>query len=913
MRDRETTGSQAQDFSPKSKIQDPKSSACRLVVARVTAGMISVGGLLVVAACNTPIMDAVLDQTVDPVSRFGRPVAKQSAYAPTPFVNWETPHVSPIALTPDGSRLLAVNTPDNRLEVIQPLDPPLEDTGQPHPVGLLRQSIPVGLEPVSVRVRSDHEAWVVNHVSDSISIVDLDAGLVVETLLPGDEPTDVAFAGGRAFVVCSQLNRVMAYDLTDLAAPPTAIEIEGEDPRMAVVSAGGTKVLVTIFESGNGTTIVPMQSVSEPSGPYGGQNPPPGAGGVFTPALNPDLPAPPRLSLIVRRDRASGMWLDDNGADWSSFVTWDFHDHDVAIIDAATLGVQYVSGLMNLDMALAARSDGTAVVVGTEALNDVRYEPNLTAHFVKSTLAVIDPTTAGATTVLDLNPHLDGAIKAGTKTLPPAERAATIADPRGVVFERDGKVGYVTGMGSNSVAKIAADGSRIAQIDVGQGPTGLVLDESRGRLYVMNKFDASISVVDTAQFAESGRIAFFDPTPPAIKLGRPFLYDARRTSGLGLTSCGACHIDGRMDQIVWDLGNPAGEMKAFNQECEALIGAIDTSCDDFHPMKGPMATQTLQGIVGTEPLHWRGDRENLAAFNPAFVGLLGNDRQLTDEEMAAFEAFVSTLKFPPNPNRNPDNSLKTDVFGGNAVRGFDLFVNEPIDSAEGMAARKPDDPTSALFAMAGPIFSCNRCHQLPNGTNQRITSGTSLGREQGTKVPQLRNVYEKTGLRKDGGIGTRGFGFTHSGEFDTVDTFLHLPNFDFGRGAAGDRKRTDIISFVMSMSIDTHAGVGLQATVNARTRDDVATRERIDLMLTLADAGDVGLVVRGRLDGALRGFAYSGSGVFQSDRAGETIRSSELRDAGGEGAELTWTLVPLGAQVRIGIDRNMDGTLDADE
>ena len=32
------------------------------------------------------------------------------------FVNWESPHVNPLALTPDGATLLAVNTPDNRLE-----------------------------------------------------------------------------------------------------------------------------------------------------------------------------------------------------------------------------------------------------------------------------------------------------------------------------------------------------------------------------------------------------------------------------------------------------------------------------------------------------------------------------------------------------------------------------------------------------------------------------------------------------------------------------------------------------------------------------------------------------------------------------------------------------------------------------
>ncbi len=39
------------------------------------------------------------------------------ARAQSSFVNWETPHVHPLDLTPDLATLLAVNTPDARLEV----------------------------------------------------------------------------------------------------------------------------------------------------------------------------------------------------------------------------------------------------------------------------------------------------------------------------------------------------------------------------------------------------------------------------------------------------------------------------------------------------------------------------------------------------------------------------------------------------------------------------------------------------------------------------------------------------------------------------------------------------------------------------------------------------------------------------
>ena len=62
-----------------------------------------------------------------------------------------------------------------------------------------------GMEPVAVAARSNTEVWVVNHLSDSVSIVDLAATppRVARTLLVGDEPRDIVFAGtggNRAFI-----------------------------------------------------------------------------------------------------------------------------------------------------------------------------------------------------------------------------------------------------------------------------------------------------------------------------------------------------------------------------------------------------------------------------------------------------------------------------------------------------------------------------------------------------------------------------------------------------------------------------------------------------------------------------------------------------------------------------------------
>lgn len=85
---------------------------------------------------------------------------------PVSFKNFEAPQIHPLALTPDGTRLLAVNTPNATLSVFQLV------SGSP----VLTAEIPVGFEPVSVAARNNREAWVVNWMSDSVSIVDLSTG-----------------------------------------------------------------------------------------------------------------------------------------------------------------------------------------------------------------------------------------------------------------------------------------------------------------------------------------------------------------------------------------------------------------------------------------------------------------------------------------------------------------------------------------------------------------------------------------------------------------------------------------------------------------------------------------------------------------------------------------------------------------
>ncbi|HKG21402.1 MAG TPA: hypothetical protein VKC34_05850, partial [Blastocatellia bacterium] len=344
----------------------------------------------------------------------------------------------------------------------------------------------------------------------------------------------------------------------------------------------------------------------------------------------------------------------------------------------------------------------------------------------------------------------------------------------------------------------------------------------------------------------------------------------------------SCHASGHKDGLAWDLGNPKGKM----QQSGGLIPST------FHPMKGPMTTQSLRGIVDNGPMHWRGDRSKLADFNPAFVSLLGGPRQLTTEEMASFEAFVRTLAYPPNPLQNLDRTYPDPPAGPSAARGRDLFANSRLDAS---------------------LLTCNQCHTAEpgfrSGTNRVIIPGPLLRESQDFKVPQLRGIYQKSGMRAESGEQLTGFGFIHDGSVDTLLSFLRLPIFTF----RNDDDRRDVEAFLLAFDSGIAPAVGSQLTLRGDNKAAPATGERLNLLMQQAEAGNCDLVVKGIYQGERRGFTYAGGGRFQSDRSGEaTVSLEEIVQAAGSGSELTFTGVPAGSGLRLGIDFDSDGRLNGD-
>lgn len=872
---------------------------------------------------------------------------------------FESMPTRPLALSSDRTRLYATNTPDGMLEIF--------DVSGSTPVHVT--SVPVGLEPVAVALRTDTEAWVVNHVSDSISIVDVSGSAphVTRTLLVGDAPSDIVFAGtnkSRAFVTTAHRGQNTADPLGayttegigradvwvfDAVNPPanllsyqgaTILSLFSDRPRALTASADGSTVYAAGFMTGNRTTIISEGIVCNGmtnatcTAPGGATVP----GGLPEPRRNSAGLLGPNVGLIVRFDTNLGQWVDELDRNWSPFVRFDLPDYDVFRIDADAPTPTVTDSIASVGTILFAMAvnpaNGKLYVANTEAMNHVRFEgpgdyvrenaikpagepASVRGHLHEARISIVDGTSV---TRRHLNTHLDYE----AMPQPASARNLSVAQPMGLEVSSNGQTVYVAAFGSNALSVIPTAALEAGTYTptaanivglTGGGPTGLVLDETNARVFVATRYDDGISVVSTTTREETAHVVMHTPEPANVVWGRPILYDARRASSTGEASCGSCHVFGDVDGLAWDLGDPDGTVVDNTNP----IGPIATS-PDFHPLKGPMTTQTFRGMSTHGPMHWRGDRtaggvnamdEHAAfvAFNGAFPGLLGRDEgEITEEEMALFAEFALALDLPPNPIRRLDNTLRA-----NEQAGRDFYFSNSVDT----------------------VATCNGCHVLDRAQGFFGTSGlmTFENETQEFKVAPLRTSYEKVGmfgmpnvdffLPGDGnhtGPQVRGYGFLHDGSADTAFRFFHATVFS---GFGSDTQRRNMEAFMMVFDTDLAPVVGQQVTVTAGSAMEVLDRldlldARAGTLLTLhgaPGARECDLVAQGVVSGVARGFLRMPDGSYVSDRASEPGRTKAemVSLAQTAGNVLTFTCTPPGSGTRIALDRDEDGARNRDE
>jgi YVTN family beta-propeller protein len=215
----------------------------------------------------------------------------------------------------------------------------------------------------------------------------------------------------------------------------------------------------------------------------------------------------------------------------------------------------------------------------------------------------------------------------------------------------------------------------VARIAVGLNPRGLMLTGDGRRLFVANRLDDSISVIDTRSNHVTETIKLEGPKKiSAIRHGEQTFYTARY-SFQGQIGCANCHIDSTFDGIEWNL-----EPDGFGRNI------VDN--------------KLLEGVKDTEPYKWTGTNPNIPTeCGPRTEKFFWRSENYDNLTLADLAIYVRSLEPRPNRWKLPGYELSPAQERGKVVfeRAVDKF-KKPIPESN----------------------RCVYCHSGSKGTNQKL-------------------------------------------------------------------------------------------------------------------------------------------------------------------------------------------------
>jgi YVTN family beta-propeller protein len=801
------------------------------------------------------------------------------SHEPAGSQSYASPQSNPIVACANKGMVFVASTTSNRVDVI-------ETTNHTH-----AGSVTVGMEPVGLAAKPDglggcgNELWVANHVSDSVSVIDIDSTSasylqVVETIQDidpttratlFDEPVGIAFAedGSKAYVTLSSRDDVAVID-TSTYQVTNRLHVTAQDPRAIAVRGG--RLYVASFESNNATEVSVCSTLIVLGGGPGMQCSV-GLSGLATFLNDPNIAGAP-LNIVVDPQVASTN-------DRDLFV---YRTSDDQLLEA-------VSGVGTLLYGLAVDGSGNVLVTQTEARNQVNGDVGLNLvdldnrMFLNQVARVDcgggDGDPCGAPTRFEL------------EVAPPAFPASAdaLATPFGAAFVDDDSVLVATAAGTSRVFTLnPVSGAVIDRQDVGAIPYGVAVISSggAGNAYVLNTLDNTVSVVPVAAggalAAPTATIPVGDdPTPEAVRLGR-IAFNNAFASDSGTFSCASCHPFAHTDQLLWRIGG-----SCTYGDC--------TGDDEIR------STMPIRGLRDTVPLHWDGDPGdpfggpsgkvgnggsspancNMADPHTCFVNLVegslsgvmcdqtgscpAGGNQLSLQEQDDLATFLEANFYPPARSRTPDDDVSAD-----AEQGFrDFFMDQ--------GTQVGGSPSTCADSDAG-------CHELPLGT---ATNSETLN---GFEAPTMRGMTDRylqfsLGITfpeeiqdlANNGIDGSLFGFPQF-SFIGLDNIPDVPSWD---PAAGYDELTvfgtafiafnavynvfphDIFQMAEEASTGHSGALGRQVTLNTATTASCPACE-VESILDELEAADARGVVN------LRGSGLSsGANVLVSYDAGTGV------------------------------------------
>jgi YVTN family beta-propeller protein len=248
----------------------------------------------------------------------------------------------------------------------------------------------------------------------------------------------------------------------------------------------------------------------------------------------------------------------------------------------------------------------------------------------------------------------------------------------------------------------------IARIPVGRNPKGMLLSGDGKRLYVANRLDDSISVIDTSRDVVVSSIDLGGKQDmTSLRRGERIFYTAR-FAFQGQFSCANCHIDATFDGLQWDL-----EPDGFG------VDIVDN--------------RSIEDLSGTEPFKWNGGNPNMATeCGPRTEKYFYRSQSYNSAELADLVTYVMALPLRPNRYRLPAGELTPAQERGKAI--FERTANK--------------------FGKTIPESNqCAYCHSGPKYTNQKLANvgtGKKTDRSPLVDVPQLTNVAYSAPYLHDG-------------------------------------------------------------------------------------------------------------------------------------------------------------------
>ena len=253
----------------------------------------------------------------------------------------------------------------------------------------------------------------------------------------------------------------------------------------------------------------------------------------------------------------------------------------------------------------------------------------------------------------------------------------------------------------------------VARIPVGHNPRGLALTRDGRKLFVANRLDDTISVIDTRTNRVASTITLAGPEDRLrafATASRHFI--PRATRFQGQIGCSSCHIDSTFDGLTWDL-----EPDGFGRDI------VDN--------------KLIEGIKDTEPYKWNGGNPNIPTeCGPRTEKYFWRSEQYDDLTLADLTIYVRSL--PPRPNRwrLPGRELTPAQERGKALfRARHDKFGKPIPESN----------------------RCSYCHSGPKGTNQKIFDvGTRKSTDNSgmLKAPPLTNIALTAPYLHDGSART---------------------------------------------------------------------------------------------------------------------------------------------------------------